>query len=138
MGMELKDTFFKEGVKRLAGGIDNTFNWTDHQDSKTVKTDSFTIKLTKISTVGNKSPLPLGFELEAPALSKIKNTKGDVIVKIPNDFRILENSGPNALIAVIYATESGEEALNYNSRFFGQDSFRFASGVVKIVIASTP
>jgi len=89
MGIELKDTFFKFGVSRLAGGIDNTFSWKDHEEYRTVKTDSFTIKLTKVSTVGSKSPLPLGFELEAPALAKIKKTAGNMLVKIPDDFILL-------------------------------------------------
>lgn len=89
MAIELKDTLFREGIFRLAGGIDNTYSWTDNQKYRTVKTDSLTIKLTKVSTVGTKSPLPLGFELEAPALAKIRNTKGNMVIKIPDDVKLL-------------------------------------------------
>jgi hypothetical protein len=45
--------------------------------------------LTKVSTVGTKSPLPLGFELEAPELAKIKKTEGSMIIKIPDDIKLL-------------------------------------------------
>jgi hypothetical protein len=72
------------------------------------------IKLTKVSTVGKTSPLPLGFDIEAPTLAKMKKTKGDMMISLPDDPKLLDNAGPNALIAVIYSAESGEEAVNYS------------------------
>ena len=36
-----------------------------------------------------------------------------MMISLPDDPKLLDNAGPNALIAVIYSAESGEEAVNY-------------------------
>ena len=78
----------------------------------------------------------LNFSIEAPWLAELKKEDGNVQVKIPHDPSIL--SGMNILIAVVYSGESGEEYANYQEKSADEWQVKFVSGIVKVIVASTP
>ena len=77
----------------------------------------------------------LNFTMKAPWYTN-KNKKGLVTVAIPHDPKILY--GHNVLLAVMNSAETGESFANWEKHPSEEVQLRFLSGVVKVVVASTP